>query len=280
MTDTLYFLFLDEIYSPNLNNFRKVSRKDIFSHKNHLHFGISGVVVAASHLYDIYSKGNRIKHKYFPDNKDQIFHYVDILHNRGDFQELKNDLDKQKSFRSTLQSFVQNSNFKYSCIFVDKHELIKKHGTFNNDGDVVNINKIGSNLFPKSPFIDYNLYLLCLRQLLAVFYEYINNRKHLARGVVVAEARGKREDTELRSAFHKIYRHGIFSIKPTEFRGKILDLFIVPKTQNYIGTQLSDLVLYPTYDGAVSGHGVRNDHIISFEKVLKRKLLGDVFVLP
>lgn len=157
--------------------------------------------------------------------------------------------------------------------------MIKQYGTFNRSGRPVNIKKIGSNLFPKQPFVDYNLYLLCLRQLTIHFYQYLSNRRLSARGVIVAEARGKREDTELREAFQKIYYHGVGSIKPTELRRKILDLFIVPKTQNYIGTQLADLILYPTYDALVPQHGARNDHFLHFESCLKKKLLQNI-ILP
>lgn len=273
-------MFLDEIYAPNLNEFRNKTRQEIFSQVKHLHFGISAVIVAGSHLYELYSKSSRIKNRYFSTQPDLIFHYVDILNTRGEYQSLSRDVVKHKAFTTSLESFVANSHFKYLSAFVDKHELIKSYGTFNTSGKAVNIKKIGSNLFPKSPFIDYNLYLLCLRKILAEFYTYISDRRHVARGIVVAEARGEREDTELRKAFQKIYNNGIASISPKEFRGKILDLYIVPKSQNYIGTQLADLVLYPTYDSQVPNHSPRTDHLVRFETALKRKLLKNVFVLP
>ena len=126
MTDNLYFLFLDEIYSPNLNNFRKLTKKEIFAHTNHHHFGVTGAIVAASCLYDLDSKARKIKDRYFSKKENFVFHYVDILHDRGDFYELANDKNRKKSFIASLKSFVDHAEFKYICAFVDKHELIKK----------------------------------------------------------------------------------------------------------------------------------------------------------
>lgn len=281
MVDNFYFLFLDEIYSPNLNEFLKFSKKDIFERENHLHFGISGVIIPASGLSDLNFKSRRIKIKYYPKQKTLIFHYIDILNNKDSFSDLKLNPKKKKAFTDSLSGFIKNNEFKYSAVFIDKHDLVKKYGIFDKSNRVVKIKKIGSNLFPKSPIKDYNLYLLCLKKIIECFFIFITNRKIKARGIIIAEARGEREDTELREAFHKIHCYGISKIIPTELRKIILDLFIVPKSQNYIGTQLADLVLYPTYDGAVPIHNIRNDHFISYEKILRKKLVNkEIDIIP
>ena len=54
----------------------------------------------------------------------------------------------------------------------------------------------------------------------------------------------------------------------------------MPKAQNYIGTQLADMILYPTYDSEVSFHSIRKDHFIDFKKDLKKKLSGNVEIIP
>ena len=273
MTDNLYFLFLDEIYAPNLNDMLKFSKEEIFSCPNHLHFGISGVMVGASSLKDIMLRSERIKKKFYPRIPNLIFHYVDILNKKDEYSDLKLNSKKDVGFKFSLAAFIGDSDFKFDYVFIDKHELIKKHGIFNKDDIVVKMQKIGSNLFPKSPVHDYNLYLLCLRKMIENFYLFLTSKKISARGIIVAEARGEREDTELREAFKKIYYYGIGKVPPTELRRQVLELFIVPKKQNYIGTQMADLVLYPTYDGAISQHHTRTDHFISYQKCLKKKCL-------
>lgn len=281
MTDNLYFLFLDEIYSPNLNDLLKLKKKEIFSHPNHKHFGISGAIISAAHLNDLNLKARRIKNKYYPDNENIIFHYVDILHGRDSFSDLYGNEKKKISFGQSLSSLIKDLDFKYQCVFIDKHELLKKFGVYDQEEKLIRIRKIGSNMFPKSPALDYNLYLLCLKSMLEFFFKFLVNRRIQARGIVINEARGEREDTELREAFNKININGISSISPKEFRKIILDLFIVPKRQNYIGTQLADLILYSTYDGTVSYHSPRKDHFISFEKLLKSKLLNKgIYIIP
>ncbi|MBL7036577.1 hypothetical protein ISR94_01840 [Candidatus Microgenomates bacterium] len=113
------------------------------------------------------------------------------------------------------------------------------------------------------------------------FFKFITNNRIQARGIIVAEARGQREDSELRNAFKMIYKNRVGSIKPSEIRNQILDLFIVPKKQDYLGTQIADMVLYPTYDAVVSDHNSRSDHFISFERDLKNKLLSkNVNLIP
>ncbi len=271
MTDNFYFLFLDEIYTPNLNEFLSLPKDEIFNRKNHWHFGIAAVIIAANCLRDLNFKSRRIKEKFYPKINNLIFHYNDILNETGIFSDLHINLKKKKAFTSSLSSFLDNSDFKYTCAFVDKHELIKNFGIFDISGKLLRIKKIGSNLFPRSTIVDYNLYLLCLKRVLQSFYNFITKKETKARGVVIAEARGEREDTELREAFHKIHCSGIGSIKPTELRSIILDLFVVPKKQNYIGTQVADLILYPTYDAVIPSHNIRIDHFISYIKILKKK---------
>lgn len=273
MVDNLYFLYLDEIYAPNLNDMLRFNKNEIFEKNNHLHFGISGVIVASSCLYDLFVKSERIKSKYYPKSKNVIFHYVDILNSNDFYSDLNVNKKKNIAFKTSLTTFITSSEFKFDCVFVDKHELIKKYGIFNKENKLIKINKIGSNLFPKCSAKDYNLYLLCLRKMINNFYQFLTERKIQARGIVVAEARGEREDTELRDAFKKIYFNGVGSVGAKDIRRQILDLFIVPKKQNYFGTQIADLVLYPSYDGFVPSHNIRHDHFIKFEKNLKKKLI-------
>lgn len=275
MDHNFYLLFLDEIYTPNLNDFLKFNKEEIFKRANHLHFGISGVIIAALALEYINFRSRRIKNRFYPKIKHLIFHYVDIINERDNFTDLHLNSKKKLSFTNSLESFINNCDFSYCCSFIDKHELVKKYGIYDKNGKIVKIRKIGSNLFPKSSIVDYNLYLLSLKKILSSFYEFITSKKNGTRGIVVAEARGLREDTELREAFHKIQCSGIGSIGPKKLRTTILDLFIVPKYQNYIGNQIADLILYPTYDALVPNHNIREDHFISCEKILTKKLLKD-----
>ena len=104
-----------------------------------LHFGISGTIVAASDVYELYSRAKKIKNKYFPDKNKLIFHYTETLNKKEDFARFKNNYQKYRAYTDSLKSFVVNSRFKFSCVFVDKHELIKKYGMFDKTGRILKI---------------------------------------------------------------------------------------------------------------------------------------------
>lgn len=78
----------------------------------------------------------------------------------------------------------------------------------------------------------------------------------------------------MRDNFFLLYLDEIYTpnLNIRDFRQVILDIFIVNKKQNHAGLQLADLILYPTYDGIVENHNTRNDHLIDFDKIIKKKL--------
>jgi hypothetical protein len=74
---------------------------------------------------------------------------------------------------------------------------------------------------------------------------------------LIAEARGKREDAELKLAVLDVVNNGTFYISATRFRQIHFRLEFVPKMRNVVGTQIADLAGYPiarvTLDPKYSG---------------------------
>lgn len=62
---------------------------------------------------------------------------------------------------------------------------------------------------------------------------------------LVAEARGKREDTELQLSFLRVVNQGTYYIPGSRFRKIQFRLEFRPKAMNIIGTQMADLAAYP-----------------------------------
>ena len=278
MTD-IFFQFLDEIYTPNLNEMLRLDKSSIKLHTNHKHFGLCGVTVKASELYELTRHLEKVKNKYYPKQKNLISHYVDILNTRDSFSDLAINQQKSKSIRDSLSALVRNSNYNIDYIFIDKHEFVLRYGKFDSAQRLVRISKIKSNMFPASPAKDYNLYLLSLKHLIKNYYDFLI--RNGGKGIIIAEARGEREDTELRQAFNTLLKVSVGSIKPSELRSVLLDLFIVPKRQNYAGTQLADLMIYPIYDATIPSHNIRTDHFVHFEKDIKPKITnGFTHVIP
>lgn len=275
ITDGLYFLCVDEIYTPNINSLLRLKREEIARHTNHLHFGLGGVVIPSSIMPELNMTLRKLQKRYYSKKKNPIFHYIDILHNRNLFSDLAIDAKKRKSIIDSLKYWISQVGFRFVAAFVDNHELIKQYGTFDKDGRLVNIKKIRGNIYPKSPALDYNLYSLALKFLLKNFYDYLSSKKYAARGIVVAESRGDMEDARLRDVFYQYQCSSIGSIKSHEFRQTIIDVFIIDKNQNHAGLQLADLLLYPTYDAVIPHHSVRTDHLWEYNALIKRKVQGE-----
>ncbi|NUM56756.1 MAG: DUF3800 domain-containing protein [Candidatus Hydrogenedentes bacterium] len=69
-----------------------------------------------------------------------------------------------------------------------------------------------------------------------------NNESHLP---VIAEARGRNEDNELRASFHELMTKGTFYQSATRFRQLVCPLVFRRKNDNIAGIQLADLCAYP-----------------------------------
>lgn len=280
-TDSLYFLCVDEIYTPNINSLLKLDRTEIARHTNHLHFGLGGVIIPSSIMPKLNMSLRGLQRRHYPKHDHPIFHYIDMLHNKNLFSNLAVDANKRRSLIDSLKYWIKQTDFKFVAAFIDNHELIKQYGTFDNAGKLVNIKKISGNIYPKSSAHDYNSYSLALKFLLRNFYDFLSSKIYPARGVIVAEARGEQEDLRLRDAFYQYQCTSIGTIKPHEFRQTIIDLFIIHKKQNHAGLQLADMLLYPTYDAVIPYHSSRTDHIIDYRELIKGKLLlrGDAISL-
>lgn len=74
---------------------------------------------------------------------------------------------------------------------------------------------------------------------------------------VVAEARGRREDAELRRAFDYVVTRGSYYIDGGRFRAIAFKLHFVPKAMNVVGTQLADLVGFPVARYMMEGAAYR-----------------------
>jgi hypothetical protein len=62
---------------------------------------------------------------------------------------------------------------------------------------------------------------------------------------IVAEARGKNEDDELRLSFLRTVTNGTRYVAAERFRRIRFDLRFLPKLMNIVGTQMADLAAYP-----------------------------------
>ena len=92
-----------------------------------------------------------------------------------------------------------------------------------------------------SPLNPYDLSLtFTMERLVALLEE--NDQTEVE---IIAEARGKNEDNELKSTFLKIITEGTEYISADRFRRIKFSIKFLSKKRNIIGTQLADLAAYP-----------------------------------
>jgi hypothetical protein len=173
MVDDFYFLCIDEIYSPNLNQLLRLEKNKVFSHTNHWHFGLGGIILSASSLADLNMSMRKLQKKYYPKASSPIFHYNDILNNKDLFSNLAVSFSKRKSFIDSLLYWIKSNDYYFLASFIDNHELVKKYGIFNRSGELTQIRKIPGNIYSKSPAKDYNLYSLALKFIMKEFYGFL-----------------------------------------------------------------------------------------------------------
>ncbi len=147
-----------------------------------------------------------------------ILHSRDIRMSKGDYAFLRVP-EKRKAFYDQL-SQIMGQDYTLIAVVIDKVKHKSKYS---------------------SPLNPYGLSLtFAMERLLALLEE-----KGQSEVEIIAEARGKNEDNELRSTFLNIITEGTGYIPADRFRKIKFSIKFLPKGRNIIGTQLADLAAYP-----------------------------------
>ncbi len=91
-----------------------------------------------------------------------------------------------------------------------------------------------------------NPYHYCMAVLLERFNYWLNRRN--AKGDVMAESRGGKEDKRLKEEFRNLWKNGTDFVPPSQFQGSLTsrELKVKPKSANITGLQLADLIAHPS----------------------------------
>ena len=154
-----------------------------------------------------------------PDNP-VVLHRSDVINRRGPFGIFVNH-EKRTEFDRGLVGLVEQARFKLICVVIDKQEHLKKY---------------------QSPFHPYHY---CLAALLDRYSGYLNYKN--AVGDVMAESRGKEEDSQLKGAYCRVYENGTLMF-PRSHHQRVLTtkkIKIRTKVANIAGLQLADILAHP-----------------------------------
>lgn len=149
-----------------------------------------------------------------------IIHSRDIRKAQGDFGFLT-DAAMRSQFYEQLNQIMRDCDYRLIASVIRKQVHKERYG-----------------LWAENP---YDLALkFALERLLPLLEEAGQCEVHL-----IAEARGKREDNELRLSFLRTVNDGTEYVSAERFRRIQFRLDFKPKAMNIIGTQMADLAAYP-----------------------------------
>ena len=268
------FLCLDERDSPNIKELSGKTREQIKNNTNKRYFGLCGVIIPGALYPQLNIDGRTIQEKLLGKGKYQPFHYVEILNCKGSWAWIGKDQNKYRSTKDLLNHFCSKNKYTIIGSFVDKTQIALTYGKYVNK-KLREINRIRPNLARPSTPRTVNLYIIALKVILRKYYNFLIKRKK--KGLIIAEARGEKEDRLLLDAFYTFQKSGAGYLSGKQIRESITDLLIVRKNQNHIGCQLADLITYPTYDYFVPDHNTRSDHFIKRGSIKNKVHIIDIF---
>jgi hypothetical protein len=205
-----YALFLDETGDHGLS----------YIDQNFPLFLLCGCVVSSKILSAFEKQVNAFKLKYF-NTTEVILHSRDIRKCEGAFQILFNQ-DIKKQFYDDLNYMLSRAEYFLIGSAVQKERHIKQYG------------KWASNPYTLSLSFIVERVVFLLDSLGA------DNTIH-----ILAEKRGRKEDTQLLSHFNSVLDSGTYYVSSERLRKTIGSFRFHHKRENIIGLQIADLCAYP-----------------------------------
>ncbi|MGT2757032.1 DUF3800 domain-containing protein [Streptococcus ovuberis] len=217
-----YMLFIDETGVPTLKNYNQ----------NNRWFSMTGILIAGKDGEKLISDIMAIKHKYWKNamfNEQRVvFHSRDYRKKVGAFNPKIIDYPKMNL---ELLQFVEKAGFTIFSSGIDKDFLTRRYNT---------------------PYPVYWFSLLFLIERYAIFLE-----NHNKTGVIILEARGKKEDNELLQAIVPNIEYGTnyvsdsicSRIRGVYFNNKRTE----NKKQSYPYLEMADMIGYELHNKISKG---------------------------
>ncbi|MFA5866442.1 MAG: DUF3800 domain-containing protein [Actinomycetota bacterium] len=200
--------------------------------------GLLGCVFERSNDYISATNAmNRIKNKFWPNNDPDnpvIFHREEMLRCENHFTVLKDKAIRQ-DFDKEILELLRESKYTIINIVLDK--------------------RIHQNRYDV-PFDPYHYCLTIILQRYCGWLNYFSTT-----GDVMAESRGNRPDSGVKSQYRKIYEDGTMFLDKSLAQETLTSkkIKIKPKSHNIPGLQFADLLAWPLKEKLLFEHGIRKD---------------------
>jgi hypothetical protein len=204
---------------------------------NHRFLSLTGVIMELTYVgVSVHPEMEALKAHYFGSHPDDpvIFHRKDLVNRRGSFSNLRDD-GVRATFDAELLALLRSWHFTVITVCLDKKAHREKYTTW-----------------------QYDPYHYCLAALLERFVYFLNRRR--AKGDVIGESRGGKEDRRLKESFRRLCARGSDFLEAEQIQGALTtgQLRMKQKSNNLAGLQLADLVAHPSRNEilAENGHAV------------------------
>jgi hypothetical protein len=240
-----YRMYVDEVGNPDIES---------SDNPNHRFLSLTGVIIGLDHIKEIlHSEMEALKVKYFGSHPDEpvVLHRKELMNAKSPFQVLR-DPSVRKAFDKELLECLERWEYRVITVCLDKKKHKDAYTTWR-----------------------YDPYHYCLAILLERFSFWLNRQK--AKGDIMAESRGGKEDRRLKDSFHRLWEQGTDFIKQEQFYESFTSrqLKVKPKSANVSGLQLADIIAHPSRAEILNEEGYLGRELASFSieiiKILQRK---------
>lgn len=188
------------------------------------YLGLLGLIIEKEHyIKEFQPNFENLKQKYFSYHPDDpvILHRKEIINKRGHFWVIRNPFI-EKNFNTDLLNFLIKMKFTIIVIVIDK----KSH-------------------FDRYKYAAKHPYHYCLNVMIEKYCDFL--KYHNAKGDILVETMGGKEDMLLKKEYQNIYESGTLFRKPNFFSSTLSTNEIKLKSKNFniAGLQVADLLAYP-----------------------------------
>ena len=210
-----YRLYVDEVGNPDLKS---------SADENHRFLCLAGIIVDLDYVIRVLSPDlEALKVRYFGSHPDEpiILHRKEILYKKPPFSTLQNP-ETELRFNNELLDKLHEWDYSVITVIIDKREHSEKYSTWR-----------------------YDPYHYCQEVLIERYRLFLNINK--AKGDVMFESRGGKEDMRLKRSFRAIMDSGTHNLSSEVLHMHLtsVELKIKSKQTNIAGLQVADLIAHP-----------------------------------
>ena len=229
-------MYVDEVGNSDLGS---------SDNPNHRFLSLTRVIIDLNFVGNtLHPEMENLKVRHFGSHPDDpvIFHRKELVNCRFPFRALK-DPEHRAVFDNELLALLANWKYAVITVCLDKKKHRDTYTTWR-----------------------YDPYHYCLAVLLERFNFWLNRQQ--ARGDIMAESRGGKEDRRLKDSFHRLWEQGTDFVHPEQFHHSFTsrELKVKPKTANVSGLQLADLIAHPSRAEILDENGMLGRPLAPFSK--------------